>query len=225
MIKRIIRLAGLFALLVFCLMQYLGFHYLNQYKSLRSKPRSLAESFASLEHSLGRAIRFSKNPVFTYELGQLYLQWAYEENDLGRAEDRDRDLDKAIEAFRSGLVKYPIDGYGFNGLGYAYQLYNYPLFTYMEKGRLFMKRALDLWPKDEFLTVNIMYVFLRQWDYLNPSEKIFVYSHLKKIWEFPMSIFLPMRERWRVDLGNTEKLNQILRQDPEFWSRYGSYFE
>jgi len=225
MIKKIIYLGSLTALLCFCLTQYLGYNYFSRYKKLRDMPESPDRSFLSLERSLTRAIRFSKNPVFYYELGQLYLQWAYKENDLGLAGNRDQNLDKAIAAFCRGIGQNPIDAYAFNALGYAYQLYNYPLFTYMEKGRLFMKQALDLRPKDEFLTSNIMYVYLRQWNFLGEIEKKFVFNQLKREWKDPPYVFWPLRQRWIKDLGSLVEIRQILIQDPEFWSRYGRFFE
>jgi tetratricopeptide (TPR) repeat protein len=225
MMKRILLLAASAALFVFILIQFLSFVHFNRYKNLRSVQGNLEKNFPALEECLVKSIRYSRNPIFYYELGQIYLQRAYAENDLGQAEARDRDLDKASEAFRRGIARNPIDAYAFNALGYAYQLYNYPLFTYMVKGRANMQKALELYPKDEFLTSNIAYVFLRQWEFLSETEKKFIFTQLKRNWEFPEYVFRVLKWRWRDDFGNYERLNQILSQDSELWLRISQYFK
>lgn len=190
---------GVFVALILALAikEYLGFHFYYQYKKEREAARSIQQAFPQLESCLRKAARFSHQPLFYQELGRLYLEMAMAENEFGSAARRDEFLLKAEESLKEQIKQNPVDARAFYNLGKIYLLYNFPLLTYAEQGRRCLRRALELKPADEFLNLNIIYLYLAQWELLTDEDKQFLNHQLKYI-EARCSDFKErLRRRWR----------------------------
>lgn len=206
----ILGLAGM--LLIMAGKEYLGYHYYYLYKSARVEAKSIEESFGRLEAALRRAVRFSRNPLFYKELARVYLEMALAENKFGAPERRDAYLDRAAEALREQVRRNPADAFAFFEMGKVYMLYNFPLLTYAHKGRLYFRRAVELRPADEFLNMNVLFIFLTQWDELEEVEKRFVSRQLAMMHE-NNSRFIPgLERRWKQNVGDMERLREIISE-------------
>jgi hypothetical protein len=145
------------------------------------------------------------------ELGRLYLEMALGENEFGTAAGRDALCDLGRESLVRSIRANPADSSAYFDIGKAYLLYNFPLLTYAEKGRVYLKRALELKPADEFLSLNILYIFLTQWDLLEEEEKEFAGGRLKEQAAANESFMDRLRRRWGENFGTAAGLEPILR--------------
>jgi hypothetical protein len=209
-LRKIIGFGVAAALLVMSGGHYLGFHYYYEYQRERATAQSVERSFPALERQLNRAVAFSRNPRFLKELGRLYLEMALAENEFGTAAGREVFLERAQNALERAIRANPADGSAFFEMGKVYLLYNFPLLTYAEKGRVYLKRALELKPADEFLNLNILYIFLTQWDSLAEEEKEFAGGRLKERAAADGRFRDRLRRRWEENYGTAAALEPIL---------------
>lgn len=204
------------AMLALAAAHYLGRHWYYEYIGERAAAESLERSFPELDRNLKRAVVFSKNPGFLKELGRLYLEMALAENEFGTAAGRDAFCDLARESLVRSIRANPVDGSAYFEMGKVYLLYNFPLLTYAEKGRVYLRRALELKPADEFLSLNILYVFLTQWDLLAKEEKEFTGGRLKERAAANERFLDRLRRRWEQNYGTAAALEPILSAIGQF---------
>ncbi len=135
------------------------------------------------------------------------------ENDAGNPERRDLFCDRAVAAFADVLDCNPTDAYTHYEMGMTYLYYNYPLMTYVEKAKIFMRKALEVKPCDLFLNVNILYLYLTWWDQLTDDEKAYVLGQVRRIRDSDPAFMPQLEERWRQTFGSTPALDSILGSD------------
>ena len=224
MVKKIVVFGLVVVLVALAAKEYLGYHYFYKYKNVSSHANSIEGSFSELEENLKKTVRFSKNPLFYKELAQLYLEMAVVENEFGTDEKRDVNLDRARESLNHLIKRNPIDAFAYYQMGIVYLLYNYPLLTYRDKENLYFLKALELNPVDEFLNLNILFIYLTQWDFLNNEEKSFVIKRLGKMWNSNERFIPQLRNRWKKNFGDVERLKEILSLDKELWIEIKKFF-
>jgi len=200
------------ALLALATKEYLGFHFYYQYKKEREEARSIEQAFSSLEKKLKLALKFSGQPLFFQELGRLYLEKAMAENEFGSPARRDEFLLKAEMSLKEQIRRNPVDARAFYNLGKIYLLYNFPLLTYADRGRACLRRALELKPADVFLNVNVIYMYLAQWELLTDDEKSFLARQLRSIEARTPDFRDRLRRRWRENFPSTDLLEERLFQ-------------
>jgi len=207
-------ISGLMAALLLALAtkEYLGFHFYYQYKKEREEARSVEQAFPSLEKKLKLALKFSGQPLFFQELGRLYLEKAMAENEFGSPARRDEFLLKAEMSIKEQIRRNPVDARAFYNLGKIYLLYNFPLLTYADRGRACLRRALELKPADVFLNVNVIYMYLVQWELLTDDEKSFLARQLRFIEARAPDFRDRLRRRWRENFPATDLLEERLSQ-------------
>jgi len=226
--KIITRIAGVgivLVLLILATKQYLGYRYFYRYKSERASAKSIEKSFPELERDLKKSISFSKNPLFYAQMSQIYQEMAIVENKFGTEEKRDFYIDQARESLLELIKTNPIDAFAYYEMGKVYMLYNFPLLTYMDKAKRYFLKALELKPADEFLNLNIVYIYLTQWDFLNTAEKSFVFKRLEKMWKNNENFITQLQNQWEKGFPDDEKLKEILSEDKDFWEEIKKYFD
>lgn len=204
---------------------FLGYYYFSRYEKIRGGARSIEKNLPALENNLKRAVRFSKNPEFYKELGRLYLERAMGENQFGTPERRDFYCDRAVEALREQIERDPADAEGYYQAGLVFLLYNYPLMTYRERARIYLRRAVELHPADEFIGMNVCAIFLTQWGELNEQEKQIVRQRLKRDRYEKTAFFKKIREKVIESLGSAERFKEVLEQDPALREVAKKYFQ
>lgn len=216
---KIILLGVVLALFAFSAKSYLGYHYFYRYGETRSRAESIERSFPKLEARIKTAVGFWQNPLFYLEMGQLYLERALAENQFGSRARRDFYLDRARESLIRAIKGNPVDAFTYFEMGKVYMLYNFPLLTYLEKAKLYFRKALELKPADEFLNENVLYIYLTQWDWLEEEEKEFVGERVRAMGEMEERegrdgidgrFVRRLRSKWRENFGEVEKLEEIL---------------
>jgi hypothetical protein len=231
--KASLMLAGTAGLLFLAVKHNLGFLYLNKYEAARKAVaeggQSLMSGFPEFERLLQKAGRYSNNPIFYREAGLLYLGMAAAENMEAGKEERDarRDalLDRAREAFVEQIKANPADAQGYYYLGKVYLLYNYPLVTYGDKGRMFLRKTLSLKPHNLLFNQSVIFDFLLMWDGLTEEEKAWIMKWLKTVWVTNAGAFYPeLKKRWEKDIKNLAALKAILHSDAAVWSTASRYF-
>ncbi|MDI6698452.1 MAG: hypothetical protein QME85_05885 [Candidatus Saccharicenans sp.] len=191
---------------------YFGYRNYYRYQEDRGKIRSLERDFPALEVRLKTAVRYYRLPVFYAELGRLRLQRAMAEIEFGQAEQSEPFLDEAREALRRAAAGNPVDYSFFWELSKVYFLYNYPLLTYAENGRLLCREALRRHPYNEFLFLNIALVFFEQWPLLEPSEKEWLQQNLDRITAADPGFLDKLKRRWRQSYKETGSLESRLAE-------------
>jgi tetratricopeptide (TPR) repeat protein len=221
--------AVLLALLFLAVRENMGFVWLGKYEAARARladeGRSLMSGFAELERPLERAVRWSGNPRFFSELGRLYIEMAVAENESEAPEKRDAFLDRAEEAIRRRIERNPADAFAYYDLSRVYLLYNFPLLTYQNAARRYLRRALVFKPHDLFLNVEAVYNFSVMWDGLGDEEKSWMFEQMRSVWAVNEDRFYPgLVGRWRREVKNLDRLKEILRLDPSVWNRASRFF-
>lgn len=222
-IRLILLLSAAFVLFI-ATRQYLGYHYLSKYKSLRTEVKSIESGFAALEGALKKAVRFSNNPVFYQELGRLYLERAMAEIKFGTAEKREFYLDCANDVFAAEINRNPIDAWAYYDMARVWMLYNFPLLTYAEKGRFYCRKVLEFNPANEFLNLNILCAYLTQWNDLSDEEKSFSFKQLEKMVRDKENFLEQLRRRWMENVKDEGKLKEILMGDKILWDKVKGSF-
>jgi O-antigen ligase len=221
--------AGLVALLFLVVKENMGFVWLGKYEAARARlageGRSLMSGFAELERLLGKAVRWSGNPRFFNEQGRLYIEMAIAENESEAPERRDAYLDRAEEAVRRRIERNPADAFAYYDMSRVYLLYNFPLLTYQDAARRYLRRALVFKPHDLFLNVEAVYKFSVMWDGLGGEEKAWMFGEMRSVWPVNEDRFYPgLVGRWQREVKDLDKLKEILRLDPLVWSRASQFF-
>jgi hypothetical protein len=204
--------AAIFFVLLFLIAaaDYLSWYSFSQYKAERKASRSIEAGFPQLEAALQRAVRFSKNPAYYKELTRLYLERAMAENEFGSQVARDAVLDRAETSARKWIRQNPVDAWAYYELGKIYLLYNFPLLTYADKGRRYLRKAIELKPADEFLNQNVLYIFMTQWERLEEREREFVAAQWRSMTESSPNFERELRRRWQKNFNSSDGLDLIL---------------
>ena len=216
--------AGLIVLLFLVVKENMGFVWLEKYESARTRlasdGRSLMSGFTELDRLLEKAAQWSQNPRFFQEQSRLYLDMAVAENESDAPERRDAYLDRAEAAIRRRIERNPADAFAYYDLSRVYLLYNYPILTYQDATRRYLRRALTFKPADLFLNVETVYHFGLMWDTLSEEEKAWMFGQIRSVWPVNEDRFYPgLVECWRREVKNLDRLKNILRLDPEIWHR------
>ena len=205
--------------------QYIGFYHYNAYKRIRSEARSIQSAFPELEASLSKAVQAYKSPLFYKELGRLCLDRAQAEDKFGDPALRDAFLDKAAAALAENIRRNPLDSWAYYDMGKIWMLYNAPLLTYADKARAYLRSALELYPSHDFLNLNVLYLFLIQWNSLTENEKAFVFSQIGRKLDEKLEFIGLLKRQWVENVGSEEGLKSILSSYPPLWRRIAGEFK
>jgi hypothetical protein len=122
------------------------------------------------------------------------------------------------------MRRNPLDPFGYYELGKVYMLYNYPLLTYAAKGRMYLRKALEMRPVDQDLNVNVTYAYLAQWERLNNAEKAFVYATVARNLETDVSFFPRVLALWTSEFKDSPKLKALFFENSDLWSKVSRFF-
>ncbi|MGB9893392.1 MAG: hypothetical protein ACPLRA_03185 [Candidatus Saccharicenans sp.] len=185
---------------------YLGFWHYGRYQEVTRNIKSLEEDFPRLEARLRKAILFYPLSLFQAELGKLRRQRAMAEIEFGIPEKSEDYLDNSRASLREAIAGNPVDYSFFWELTKVYFLYNYPLLTYADKGRLFCQEAVRRAPFNEFLVLNVLVVFFEQWPLLEPSEKDWLKENIKRIQPVNPGFLDRLKNKWWQNHKETQSL-------------------
>lgn len=223
-IKKVVLLTLCVVLVIVAAKEWLGYHNYFRYKSERTQVKSIESGFVGLEKKLKRATELSNNPLFEKRLARLYLERAFGEIQFGSAVMREDYLDLMRESLVRLIQKNPVDALAYYEMGKCYLLYNFPLVTYFDKTNLYFRKALELKPSDAFLNVNILYIYLTQWDLLDNDGKGFVFERIGEMSKKSSSFVSRLRSLWRKEAGNPARLKEMLSENRELWDEIKVYF-
>ncbi len=204
--------------------QYAGFRELHRYEKLRASAKSITSEFPALESTLAQAIRLYKNPAFVRELGLLYMDRAIAEDKFGDPAKRDEYLDLAAKTFAENLRLNPSDSWAYFELGKIYVLYNSPLLTYADRGRQFLRQALEFNRAHNFLNLEVLFYHFSQWDMLDEAEKKFAWERLEQKWLERPDFLRQLRWQWTGAIKSDRGLKEILMSNPTLWARISKDF-
>jgi putative inorganic carbon (HCO3(-)) transporter len=189
---------------------YRGFHHLERYREARGAARSVESAFTALEARLGKAVASSPRAVFRVELARLYTEMARVANDAGREEDREAFCDKAVAAYDKAIAANPIDAFTHYEAGTVYLLYNFPLMTYADRAKAYFRKALELKPADEFINLNVIFVYFSGWPGLEDAEKAYAAGLYRAMLGRDPSFAGKLETRWKQSFGSADALRAIL---------------
>jgi len=191
---------------------YTGYKFYYQYQAERQNIKSLERDFIGLKKRLEQAVGFYPLPLFYLELGRLRLERAMGEIEFGLPEKSEEYLDGARKALESAIAGAPVDYSPFWEVGKVYFLYNYPLSTYAQKGREFCQEAVRRYPYNEFLNLNVLFVFFDQWPLLEESEKNWVRERIQKLSAANPGFLNKLKNKWRQNYKETSRLEMMLKE-------------
>jgi hypothetical protein len=191
---------------------YRGFHHLGEYRQARGAARSVESAFPALEARLEKAVASSPRAVFRVELARLYTEMARVANDAGREEDREAFCDKAVAAYDKAIAANPIDAFTHYEAGTVYLLYNFPLMTYADRAKAYFRKALELKPADEFINLNVIFVYFSGWPGLEDAEKDYAAGLYRAMLGRDPSFAGKLETRWKQSYGSVDALRVILAE-------------
>ena len=189
----------------------IGYRAYGAYQATRTEAKSIEGSFPALEKHLRAAVRLTRDPILTKELGRLYLERAFSENVFGTAEKRDYFCGRALESYSAALGRNPADAELYFELGKVFILYNFPLMIYRDKGLSLFKRAFELAPADAFLNLYIGYFFLTQWESLQEKDKQYALDRIRRMRDADKGFSARLRRLWKENFGGTKDLEALLK--------------
>jgi tetratricopeptide (TPR) repeat protein len=189
-----------------------GFHDLGEYQRARSRARSVESAFPGLEARLEKAVSSSPRAVFRVELARLYLEMARVANDAGRDEAREVFCDKAVAAYGRAIAANPIDAFTHYETGTVYLLYNFPLMTYSDRAKVYFRKALELKPADEFINLNVIFLYFSWWPTLEEAEKTYAAGLYRRMLARDPGFPSKLEARWKRSYGTVDALTAVLAE-------------
>lgn len=196
---------------------YIGYKAYFRYKTAKAASQDLDINFPAVEKPLKLAAKLYPNPNIDGELVQLYLERAIIETQKGSMERQDKYLEEAQNILRKQFLGNPADYRIYYRIGFAYFLRSYQKEEYLEKANDYFQKALDLNPNNEFLNINILFLYLSSWEILNENYKDFTYEVLKKMIDLNKGGVMRLLKMWKDNYGNYDNLIPILRQKNELY--------
>ena len=209
--KRVAGLALAAAVVWFGGRDYLGFRHFRRYEAARASARSIESAFRTLAVEIEAAAGASGKPAYFLAAGRLYLERALAENEFGSPARRDKFAAGADALLAEAVRRSPADPDACYELGKVYMLFNFPLLTYGGKSRSLLRRAVELKPADEFLTGNVAYVFLAQWETLTDGERAFASEKFRAMADMPPRELARLKAMWKKEFGTDERLKELAR--------------
>ncbi len=189
-----------------------GFGYLGEYRRARGEARSVESAFPGLETRLDKAVSSSPRAVFRVELARLYTEMARVANDSKRDEDREVFCDKAVAAYDKAIAANPIDAFTHYEIGTVYLLYNFPLMTYADRAKAYFRKALELKPADEFINLNVIFLYFSWWPALEDAEKTYAAGLFRAMTVRDPGFPAKLETRWKQSYQTVDGLSAILAE-------------
>jgi O-antigen ligase len=205
-------IAGLLSIVIFvpALRDFLGFHNLALYRRERAAARSVESAFPALEARLAKAAAASSLPAFQVELARLDMDMARVANDAGREAERDALCDQAVIHYGRAIASDPIDAGVHYEMAGAYLLYNYPLMTYQDRARAYLRQALIFKPADETINLNVQFLYFTWWPTLEDADKDYAAGLYRAMLVRDPGFPAKLEDRWSRSYGTPDALRAIL---------------
>jgi O-antigen ligase len=206
--------AALLALILFvpAFHDFRGFHYLGEYRRARSEARSVESAFPTLEALLEKAVNASPQAEFRIELARLCQEMARVANDSGRDEDREAFCDRAASSYERAIAANPVHAMTYYEMGLLYLLSNYPLMTYADLAKPYFRKALELKPADDFLNLNVSFLYFTWWPTLEDAEKPYAAGLYRQAVARDPAFAAKLESRWKRSFQTTDRLAAILAE-------------
>ncbi len=207
-------LAALLALGLFAAAfhDFRGFQYLGQYSRARSEARSVESAFPALEALLEKAVNASPLSEFRIELARLYTEMARVANDSGREEEREVFCDRAASAYERAIAANPVHAFTYYETGLVYLLSNYPLMTYADRAKTYFRKAIELKPADDFLNLNVIFLYFNWWQTLEDTEKSYAAGLCRQAVARDPGFGAKLEARWKQSFKTADRLAAILAE-------------
>jgi O-antigen ligase len=189
-----------------------GFQYLGQYRRARSEARSVERAFPALEALLEKAVNASPRADFRIELARLYTEMARVANDAARDEEREAFCDRAVSAYERAIAANPVHALTYYETGLVYLLSNYPLMTYADRGKIYFRKALELKPADDFLNLNVIFLYFNWWMTLEDAEKAYATGLYRRAVARDPGFNAKLEARWKQSFKTADRLAAVLAE-------------
>ena len=189
-----------------------GFQYLGQYRRARSEARSVESAFPTLEALLEKAVNASPRSEFRIELARLYTEMARVANDAARDEEREAFCDRAASAYERAIAANPVHAMTYYETGLVYLLSNYPLMTYADRARTYFRKAIELKPADDFLNLNVIFLYFNWWQTLEDAEKAYAAGLYRQAVARDPGFGAKLEARWKQSFKTADRLAAILAE-------------
>ncbi|HMA54475.1 MAG TPA: O-antigen ligase family protein [Acidobacteriota bacterium] len=189
---------------------FIGFHYLSEYRRARAEARSVESAFPALESRLQKAAAASPRAIFQVEWARLDMEMARVANESGRDEDRDTFCDKAVARYGEAIAANPIDAGAHYEMGTAYLLYNFPLMTYQDRARAYFRQALVFKPADETINLNVIFLYCTWWPGLDSADRAYAAGLYRAMLARDPAFPAKLEGRWAQSFGTTDGLPPVM---------------
>jgi hypothetical protein len=140
------------------------------------------------------------------------MEMARVANESGRDEDRDTLCDSAVARYGRAIAANPIDAATHYEMGSAYLLYNFPLMTYQDRARTYLRQALALKPADETINLNVMFLYLTWWPTLEDADKTYAAGVYRKMLVRDPAFPAKLEGRWIQSNQPPDALRSLLAE-------------
>jgi tetratricopeptide (TPR) repeat protein len=189
-----------------------GFQYLGEYRLARSEARSVESALPTLEALLEKAVNVSPRSEFRIELARLYTEMARVANDSVREEEREVFCDRAVAAYERAIAANPVHAMTCYETGLVYLLSNYPLMTYADRAKIYFRKAIELKPADDFLNLNVIFLYFNWWQTLEDAEKNYAAGLYRQAVARDPGFGAKLEARWKQSFKTADRLAAILAE-------------
>lgn len=195
---------------------YAGYYYFYQFKRFLEKfEGKYEERVKAGETLIKRALSLKDDSEFCKTAGEFYYEIAVKENELGNEDKREEYIDKSIKCFRKSAELAIVDPFAYFGAGKAYLLSNFPYAPYVERTKIYFRKAVELSSNDEFLLLHTIRLYLSEWKFNSEKEKSFALKMIEKILSLNKNHAEQIFKWWKefsLDKKFIEK--KIVKDDP-----------
>ena len=154
----------------------------------------------------------SPRSEFRIELARLYMEMARVANDAVRDEEREAFCDKAVAAYERAIAANPAHAMTYFETGLVYLLSNYPLMTYADRAKTYFRKALELKPADDFLNLNVIFLYFTWWPTLEDTEKVYAAGIYRQAVARDPGFPAKLEARWKQSFKTADRLAAILAE-------------
>jgi len=133
-------------------------------------------------------------------------------NDSGRDEEREAYCDRAASAYERAIAANPAHAFTYYETGLVYLLSNYPLMTYADRAKVYFRKALELKPADDFLNLNVIFLYFIWWPTLEDAEKVYAAGLYRQAVARDPGFSAKLEARWKQSFKTADRLTAILAE-------------
>ncbi len=117
-----------------------------------------------------------------------------------------------MAGYGRAIAANPLDAATLYDAGTAYLFYNFPLMTYQDRAKAYLRQSLERKPADETINRNVIFLYFSWWPGLEDGEKTYASGLYRAMTGRDAAFPSKLEARWKQSYGTTERLEAVLAE-------------